>query len=445
MSFLKKSVMPATLLLALGTTAPAVTAGATITVPGDFASIGAALTAALPGDTIVISKRDASQGGPYTNPVTIAKNDITFRGINAELDPRGSGTALTIKGDRVTVSGFTIRNATPFGIAVTGDDVTIRDTVVTACFGTGISIFADGATVYRCTIRHCTGTGIEYGANGTSGSAMISRNIVELNTGSGMLLSGDRLTVFANNLVNNTSDGIVILNGGYVASDPSTINYNYVASNNRNGILVVDPGLGPMTMFGNTLYQNGRNGIELSLGTGVKIQRNWLRSNSLSGIVIQSTVRAELIGNNVRSNGRHGIEVVNSGNGDHLIARNYCFYNGRDGFNVLGSNNRMLDNFSFSNLGDGVDLEGSGPTLNNDVSNNWIFRNAHEGIDNSGVTTRMVLNHVLVNGTSAAGPDIAGAGNGGIGSLGTFSKNTTSDDTSDPAVAAVTLQLVDIN
>lgn len=274
---------------------------------------------------------------------------------------------------------------------------------------------------------------------------MISRNTIELNTGSGMLLSGDRLTVFANNLINNTSDGIVILNGGYVASDPSTVSYNYVASNNRNGILVVDPGLGPMTIFGNTLRYNGRNGIDISLGAGVKIQRNWLLGNSLSGIKIESTVGTELIGNNVRSNGRHGIEVSNSGTGSHLIARNYSFYNGRDGLNVLGSNNVMLDNFSFSNLGDGVDLEGSGPTLDNDVSNNWIFRNSHEGLDNSGVNTRVRLNHVLVNGTSGNGPDIAGAGNSGIGSLGTFSDNTTSDDTSDPAVAAATSQIVDIN
>jgi parallel beta-helix repeat protein len=444
MSFMNKIIASASLLMTLGATAPAVMAD-TITVPGDFPTIGLALTAATPGDTIIVSKRSVADGGAYIFPVIIAKNDITFTTTDAELDPQGAGTALTISGDRVTISGFTIRNASFFGIAVIGDKVTIQNCTIIACFGTGISILADGATVTGSTIRHCTGAGIEYGQTGLLGVGMFTRNIVELNTGSGMLLSGDRLTVFGNISANNGGDGILIINGGFTSTDPSMISANAIASNNGNGILVSDPGAGPMTIIGNQIHQNGKNGVDLSLGTGATIQRNFLSNNSLSGIMLTSTSAASLIGNNVRSNGRHGIEVSNSGVGAHLVARNYCFFNGRDGLNLLGSNNVMLENFSFDNLGDGIDVVGDGPTLLNVVSANFIFRNAHEGIDNSGITTEMVLNHVLINGNGGIGPDIAGAGNGGIGTLGLFLNNVTTDGTSDPVVAAATSQVVDID
>lgn len=439
MTFPNKILAPAILLMSFG--APAAMAD-TLTVPGDFPTISAAAAAAAPGDTIVVAKQ---ADGSYVENVVLATDDVTLTTANAEIDPQASGTALTITGDRVTVRGFTIRNSINFGIAVTGDDVSIMSVTVVSCFGTGISILADGANVSGCRVRHCTGSGIEYGSNGVLGSGTFERNILELNTDSGMLLSGDRLKVNGNAITNNGGDGILILNGGFLAPDPSTLMGNTVMSNNRNGIMVLDPGAGTMTLFGNQIHQNGRNGIEVNLGAGVNVQRNFVSNNSRAGILLVDTASASVVGNNVRSNARHGVEVTNNGPGGHLIARNYTFYNGRDGLHVQGSGNAMVDNFTFDNLGDGVDVVGDGPTLSNNVTNNVVYRNGHEGIDNSGITTRMTLNRSLMNGSGGDGPDIAGAGNGGIGTLGVFMLNTTGDDTSDKATAAATSQIVDID
>ena len=439
MTFPNKILAAAIVLLSLG--APAAMAD-TLTVPGDFPTISAAAAAAAPGDTIVVARQPNVS---YVENVVLATNDVSLTTYNAVIDPQGVGTALTISGDRVKVVGFTIRNSINFGIAVTGDDVSITNVTVASCVGTGISILADGANVSGCRVRHCSGSGIEYGATGVLGSGTFARNVLELNTDSGMLLSGDRLNVTYNAVTSNGGDGIPILNGGFVGLAPSAVNGNVVMSNNRNGIMVLDPGAGPMTIASNRIGLNGRNGIELNLGAGVNIQRNYIQGNSRAGILLEDTASASVVGNNVRSNARHGIEVTNNGPGGHLIARNYTFYNGRDGLHVQGSSNAMLDNFIFNNLGDGVDVVGDGPTLGNDVSNNVAFRNGHEGIDNSGIATRITLNRSAGNGSGGNGPDIAGAGNGGIGTLGVFKLNITGDDTSDMAIAAATSQVVDID
>ena len=83
--------------------------------PGNLATIGAALTAANDGDTILVNP------GTYTESVTIAKNNITLRAADLNNHPSGntiiqaplgSSEAVKIAGQGDLVTGFAL-NANP--------------------------------------------------------------------------------------------------------------------------------------------------------------------------------------------------------------------------------------------------------------------------------------------------------------------------------------------
>jgi parallel beta-helix repeat protein len=90
--------------------------------PGE--SIQKAIKAAHPGDTIVVL------GGVYHETVTIQKDRISLRGVDAVLKPRakptspcgpsGGPSGFCVKADNVSISGFTVRNFPDTGIFAIG-------------------------------------------------------------------------------------------------------------------------------------------------------------------------------------------------------------------------------------------------------------------------------------------------------------------------------------
>jgi len=105
--------------------APVVIEAAQITVPGNYATIQAAITAALPGDTVVVAP------GTYDGPITL-KDGVDLRGSETArtvLSLSGSsGPVMTVDGNvTVTISSFTFQNAA-IGIRVTGDPAAVAIT-----------------------------------------------------------------------------------------------------------------------------------------------------------------------------------------------------------------------------------------------------------------------------------------------------------------------------
>jgi len=88
--------------------------GATINVPGDHATIQAAINAANPagGDTVLVT------GGPYGENITINKALILQGTGSPVIDAGGlvGGNAITVTADNVTIQGFTIQNASSHDI-----------------------------------------------------------------------------------------------------------------------------------------------------------------------------------------------------------------------------------------------------------------------------------------------------------------------------------------
>jgi parallel beta-helix repeat protein len=142
--------------------------GATITVPGDYATIGAAVAAASDGDVIDIAP------GTYTDNVAVDKA-VVIRGaqgsdVTTVTAASSSGAVFRITTSDVTLSGFTISGCTDrwaAGIWVDGYDyatangftASISDVTVSKCViennQTGVAItLADNTMVVNNTIRN---------------------------------------------------------------------------------------------------------------------------------------------------------------------------------------------------------------------------------------------------------------------------------------------------
>ena len=125
---------------------------ATIKVPGDHATIQAAIDAASPGDTIKVGK------GTYQENLVIpaAKTGLTLGGAKGTvLEARpaggdGAGPGLIVRADGVTLRGVTIRNAE----AVDGAASPAKS-------GAGLLGLAGGLTVRDCQFLHNSDYGAE--------------------------------------------------------------------------------------------------------------------------------------------------------------------------------------------------------------------------------------------------------------------------------------------
>ncbi len=125
---------------------PAATA-ATISVPGNYPTIQAAIDAAADGDTIRVGS------GTYTENLEILKS-LTLTGVDTGsgrpiVDGNGS-SAIAIIANGVTIQGFTVTGANgplmytaPAGIYVYGSNATITDNIVSGNYN---GIYLEGSS-----------------------------------------------------------------------------------------------------------------------------------------------------------------------------------------------------------------------------------------------------------------------------------------------------------
>lgn len=272
-------------------------AGATLCVnqgrkPGCFATIGAAVAAAAPYDTIVVA------AGTYKEDITITK-PVSLVGAgraNTIIDATGMATGIFINGTAsapnygvtdVTVTGFTIENADFEGILVANaSNVTIAGNEVTGNDKALASGSCPGIPAFETNEGFDCGEGIHLTG---AGHSIISGNVVEKNSG-GILLSDDtgptHDNLIADNVVrDNPFDcGITLASHG-----PATITHVSL----------------PLGVFHNTITGNrsSRNGLGLpGAGAGVGlfapgpgnktygnvVVNNVLTSNGLPGVTMHN-------------------------------------------------------------------------------------------------------------------------------------------------------------
>jgi len=201
----------------------------TIHVPGDHATIQAAIDAAVNGDTVLVSD------GTYTENINFEGKAITIKSVNGAsvtiIDGNAVTTVVTFSSEETSDSvldGFTIRNGavavnstTGSGIYVSNSSPTIKNNVITGnlgCQGSGIDVYFGSPLIQNNTITNNSQGGC---VGGTGGG--------------GILIGGASHPQILNNTISNNTMGV---DGGGIslfAAGTPTISGNIISGNTAAG------------------------------------------------------------------------------------------------------------------------------------------------------------------------------------------------------------------
>ena len=242
-------------------------ASATLTVPGEFPTIQAALNAASPGDTVAVSPGTYSENLNFNGN---AVNLVSTGGASQTTIAAPGGTAVTI-GPAGSVTGFTISGGTATfgaGLAVSGSGTVIAgDIFQSNTEGTGGYGAAIGGNSASPLIEQDVFTGNSCDSQFNSGvvafinssSPTIENDVFHDNSCRAVNLTlpqGNTPLVINNTMVRN-SVGVRI--DGRIPSDTEVVRNNIIVDNGMG--LEVDFGSGPTwdhnLVFGNTTDYSG--------------------------------------------------------------------------------------------------------------------------------------------------------------------------------------------
>jgi nitrous oxidase accessory protein NosD len=302
----------------------------------DFATIGAAVTAAAAGDTVVVCP------GTYAEDVLVNKS-LHLVGRHATIDATGLENAMQVVASWTSVEGFRLVNANGEGLLVgvdTADDA---------------SLLPSGSPVLsHVAIRRVAAVNDNQGFNGTEdGNCKYPGDC-----GGGIHLNVTTWSSVRESVVVGNSDGILVTDD-YGPASYNLIANNYVSDNTTEcGIVLPSHNPGAVSFDPTTFAVTGRNP---SVGG---VFDNVVRDNIT---VRNGTAKAppQFGGGGSGS----GIGIFGSGPGtgawDNVVEGNFAEGNGLAGFTIHAhlpggedvNGNRIVDNvFGRNNLGgDGYD------------------------------------------------------------------------------------------
>jgi nitrous oxidase accessory protein NosD len=274
--------------VSIGAAVPAHAATTIVNCPGD--SLAAAISAASPGDTLVI-------GGTCTGNFVVNKK-LTLQGATgATLDGGGAGTTLSV-GATVKVKGLTITGGVGGvsppdggGIRNTGT-LTLTGTVVegnTANLGAGISNNGGTLTLTRSLVLGNSTTGGGFGAGVINNSALTIVDSTLRDNHASSAAGGGLWTIGHGTISGSTIEGNSATQGGGVSMGGSfsvinsTVSGNSSTTGEAGGILVW---AGGMTMTSSTVSGNtaaGTGGGVVGGGGVTILQSSIVAGNSSSG------------------------------------------------------------------------------------------------------------------------------------------------------------------
>lgn len=365
---------------------------AIITVPGAQPTIQAAVNAANPGDTILVS------AGTYEENVNIAGG---FDGLTIKakgkviLDCRpsgatGTGPGFAVASQNVTIQGFTIRHAkgtNAHGVfaAAGADGLTLRKLTIEHTNSTGIAVTANGVTVENTTVVGCDG-----GIQVTGAEAVITKCVVRQDGEQGVTITGDDGLV-SKCLFVTIEDGNAV----------SVTGVNNVVEKNvcdgADGPVITSTGNNPTIRLNKILRQcEDDPGIRIASATSGLVEKNSLRNVYEDAIDIQSTVTGVTVTKNTITNcgaeDENGIQLSGS---NCIVSKNVIRGTQKDGIGVSGDGNTLSDNVIIDSLEDGIDIASGAD--NNTIVGNKCLKNRGEGFENSGANTTLTGNTMKNN------------------------------------------------
>jgi F-box protein 11 len=313
---------------------------------GDFATVGAAIEAARPGDRILVRPGLYEEGLIVDKPL-----EILGDGPVPDIEIRARGAhALLFKASIGRVANLTLRQAGGDGIWY------------------GADITQGRLDLEGCDISSQTGAcvGIHEGAD-----PRLRRNqIHDGKAGGGVYVYDDgRGTLEDNDISGNALAGVEIKTGG----DP-TLRRNQIHDGKQDGVLVQDDGRG--TLEDNDISGNAYAGVEIKTGGDPTLRRNQVHDGKQGGVYVQDDGRGTLEDNDISGNANAGV-VIKTG-GDPTLRRNQIHDSKASGVYVYDDGRGTLeDNDISGNANAGVVIKtGGDPTLRR----NKINRNQYEAV-----------------------------------------------------------------
>ena len=259
----------------------------------DFTAIQAAVDHAPQGATIVV------RAGTYREHVTIDKALTLEADGKVVVDAGRKGSAVTLSGSGITVTGFEVRNAGSSGTQA------------------GLLVLGNGNT-----ITHVRATGNNWGIVVSGGhDNTVSDSEATKNKHDGIALLGASATTVTHNLLTGNSRAGVWLAAGRQGKTVLEAAENRILDNdvhdNRNYGIALNTGAVRNTVSGNTVDDNGRKisdaGILINCGpNGNLVENNTLSGDQKHGILIISGSFANRILSNAVTGSAIGIGVYDA-------------------------------------------------------------------------------------------------------------------------------------
>jgi parallel beta-helix repeat protein len=329
----------------------------TLLVPGNYATIQAAINAARPGDTVRLKAGTYTEALKFKTGITLEGDDVKTTIVRYWSPPTG----IAGQGDYEmplearNCSSGTVRNITfreeqtdprPKGdntfkmdaVMIVDSTVNIEGCHATSLASCGIGVYGSksspGLLNNQCSGSPMEGILFDYGARGTA-----QGNVCEDNGENGIAAfeAGTNPTIKGNRCRANTLNGIYFGNGaGGSAED-------------------------------NVCEKNANSGLMASgAATNAKLKGNQCRSNTLDGIYFGYGAQGSAEGNVCEENVWCGIAVFNSGTNPEL-KENKCQLNNSDGIYFgIGAQGRATQNVCSSNL-IGIAIHAASPELDGNV------------------------------------------------------------------------------
>ena len=268
----------------------------TLQVPSaGFPTIQSAINAAVPGDTVVVSK------GTYLESLDIKeKSGIVLRAAGKVVIPASdfnTGITIALSTD-IEVRGFTIEDAREHSIVVAcNSNVLVTKCRILGGDGDGIRVFSgSGVRLEHNFIQGVALTGIrlleiqpdEPGgqACGIPGDVLLLKNRVQQVGGDGISITGTDIVAEKNRVVDVGGDGVLALPAGpgavfrknrivgaggrgvVVQATGITLDHNRIQKSASSGV-VLEPGAAGATLLGNRVVKAGTNGLVLDAPDGL--------------------------------------------------------------------------------------------------------------------------------------------------------------------------------
>jgi serine protease len=253
-------------------------AATTLTVPGEFPTIQAALNAASPGDTVSVSP------GTYSENINFNGQDVTVAstgGASQTTIAAPGGTAVTI-GPAGSITGFTISGGT-------------------ATFGAGMAVSGVGTIIandiFQSNSEGSGGFGAAIGGN--VASPVIEQDLFVGNSCDDQFLSGvvafinDSSPTIENNVFHDNTCRAINLT---LPQGPAPLVINNTIVRNSTGIRIDGRAISTGEVVRNNIVTDNGTGLEVDFGNGPTWDHNLVNGNTenYSGITDQTGVNGNL-------------------------------------------------------------------------------------------------------------------------------------------------------